>query len=177
MKYTKELLEPLVKKSSSVMEVLRFLGTKCSGGSHAHISQKIKFFGIDTSHFTGSIHNRNKEANNKKTWQEILVKRDSHIRQAAWKLRRALIESGRKYVCECGLLPMWNGKELRFQVDHINQDWSDDRPENLRFLCPNCHSQTKGHSGSKGLTDLTSINRFARVNRRRKKLLIDVNSQ
>lgn len=42
---------------------------------------------------------------------------------------------------------MWNrsalaGKALTLEIDHINGDWSDDRAENLRLLCPNCHAIT-----------------------------------
>ena len=55
---------------------------------------------------------------------------------------------GREYKCEiCGIDPLWNGKELRLQVDHKNQNWLDDSPENLRFACPNCHSQTHTYAG------------------------------
>jgi len=53
-------------------------------------------------------------------------------------------------VCyECGLLPEWNGKSLSLHLDHINGDSSDNRIDNLRILCPNCHSQTETYCGSK----------------------------
>ena len=38
---------------------------------------------------------------------------------------------------------IWNDKKLSLQLDHINGDNSDNRLENLRFLCPNCHTQTE----------------------------------
>lgn len=51
-------------------------------------------------------------------------------------------------VCSmCGMLPEWNGKPLVFQVDHINGNNSDDSWDNLRLLCPNCHSQTDTFGG------------------------------
>ena len=50
-KHSKELLEPVVKNSTSVAKVLRKLGLKQSGGNHSHITRRIKFYELDTSHF------------------------------------------------------------------------------------------------------------------------------
>ena len=45
--------------------------------------------------------------------------------------------------CEhCGVTDIWEGKSLVLQLDHINGINNDHRLENLRILCPNCHSQT-----------------------------------
>lgn len=169
-KYTKEILEPIVKKSYSIYDVMRNFGVKLTGGSHSHFSKIIKMYEINTEHFTGKFHNRGKLSNKRLSFDKILVERkdrpDSGIR-----VRRALIESGQVYMCEiCKLLPLWNKKELRLQVDHIDRNRLDNRKENLRFLCPNCHSQTEGYSGSKGYTDLMNSNRYQREKRKIKKL-------
>ena len=61
------------------------------------------------------------------------------------------------------------GEWPALQVDHKNRDFLDDRAENLQFLCPNCHSQTPGWCGSKGLAEVETAalrNRVARKNRR-----------
>lgn len=42
---------------------------------------------------------------------------------------------------ECGLME-WLGEPLTVQIDHVNGIRDDHRLENLRMLCPNCHSQT-----------------------------------
>ena len=162
-KYTKSLLEPLVQSSYSVSQVVKKLGLKKGGGTHLQLTKKFVKYGIDTSHFKGQSSNLGKFPSSKKSWQEILVLRTSGDRQRSVRLRRALIEFGRPYKCECGSDPIWKGKELRFQVDHINRNTLDDRPRNLRFLCPNCHSQTEGYNGSKGLTDLMTDSRGQRV--------------
>ena len=52
------------------------------------------------------------------------------------------------YKCsECGNTGFWNNKPLSLDLDHINGINTDDRLENLRFLCPNCHRQTETFAG------------------------------
>jgi 5-methylcytosine-specific restriction endonuclease McrA len=70
------------------------------------------------------------------------VLRLSGSRQKTRQLKRAMIESDIDYKCSnCKQEPFWFGHSLTLDVDHINENWLDDRLENLRFLCPNCHSQ------------------------------------
>jgi RNA polymerase subunit RPABC4/transcription elongation factor Spt4 len=64
-------------------------------------------------------------------------------------LKKWLIET-RKEVCSvCGIKPEWNGMYLSLQVDHVNGINDDNRPENIRLVCPNCHSQTSTFAGKK----------------------------
>lgn len=143
-KYTKEALEEAVAKSKTVVEVLRNLGVEyVSGGLHSHVSKRLREFGIDTSHFVGQASNKGRvfEAR-RKAADEILVRKKGSRRESAHRLRRALVEIGREEKCECGLGAEWRGKKLTLHVDHIDGDPLNNLRENLRFLCPNCHSQT-----------------------------------
>lgn len=49
--------------------------------------------------------------------------------------------------CEVCNIEDWLGKELSFELDHIDGDRNNNRLENLRIICPNCHSQTPTNSG------------------------------
>lgn len=146
IKYSKELLSPIVENSISVAEVIRKLGLQQSGGNHSNITRRIKLYEIDISHFLGSKKvNLGRPSTKKLSPDQILVNDRFHGRRDGIAiLRRAVLESGVAHKCAvCGLIPYWNGKYLQLQIDHINGVGTDNRIENLRFICGNCHLQTK----------------------------------
>jgi transposase/5-methylcytosine-specific restriction endonuclease McrA len=148
-KYTREVLAEAVAASTSMAGVLRHLGLGQNGGAHAHLRRRIDRLGIDTAHFLGRAHSRGTASPRRRRAAEVLVMRPADARrEAPPRLRRALIEIGRPYRCaDCGLDGTWNGRPLTLHVDHIDGCFWDCRPGNLRFLCPNCHSQTGTYAG------------------------------
>jgi len=148
-KYTEEVLRDAVSHSVSYVGVLRYLGVPEAGGSHTHISRTIKRLGIDTSHFTGQAWRRGLPSDRRKTPGERLVLRaPGSPRENGERLRRAMVELGIAYVCaSCGNRGTWLFEPMTLHVDHINGLYYDNRPENLRFLCPNCHAVTPTHAG------------------------------
>lgn len=143
-KYTEELLREAVNNSVSIAGVLRTLNVRQAGGTQSHIKRVIAEFGIDTSHFTGQAHNKGSRDPKRKTWQQLLVLGNPEdLRTKTAQLKRAMLDYGLTYRCEqCKLEGSWQGKELVLHIDHISGIIYDNRPENVRFLCPNCHSQT-----------------------------------
>lgn len=158
-KYTREILIEAVNSSRSMADVLRFFGLRLTGGSHRALTIRLKKEEINTSHFHGSKWNVGENHQGgpaKKPAEEILVLGNStDANVSSFRIRRALREIGRLEICEeCNLGPMWKGRPLRLQIDHRNGRRWDNRRENVRWICPNCHSQTENF-GSK--------NRFAVV--------------
>src|SRR6516164_10542928 len=132
-KYTRELLTEAVANSLSIADVLRYLEIPLAGGTHAHISRKIKQLGIDTSHFGRRVApNGGKPSPWRLTPEQALVARAPGSRRPKpHLLRRVLCESGVPYTCEaCGIEAKWNSKPIVLHVDHINGDWLDNTKEN-----------------------------------------------
>ena len=117
------------------------------GGSSRKIKRIIQENGFDISHWH---YPKNKAANlkNKKPLTEILAEKSKYTNTHC--LKRRLVKEGiLDYICSnCGI-SSWQGKPISLHLDHINGINNDHRLENLRILCPNCHSQTPTYAGKK----------------------------
>jgi hypothetical protein len=144
VRHTEERLREAVAAATSLKDVLRLLSLSPVGGNHAHISRRIRALGIDTSHFRGSRPRRSRAAKG----PLLGMRSPEDGRVPGVRLRRELLRTGVPERCTmCGTGPDWNGEPLRLEVDHVTGDWWDNRPENLRLLCPNCHAVTDTYRG------------------------------
>lgn len=148
-KYKKEELEKIVKDSINYMQVIRALGLCETGGAQQHIKKIIKNFEIDTSHFLGyntTSGNRNPNVLKiKRSVEDIL----SGKQASSTQLKRAFKELGIKYECNECKISEWLDKPIALQIHHIDGDRSNNRLENLKYLCPNCHTQTDNWGAKK----------------------------
>jgi hypothetical protein len=140
-----EQLRTAVAESTSMTATLKRLGVT----SRRRPWRRIQELGLDTSHWLGQAHLKGKRAPwvtaRRRPLEALLVAGST---TSNTHLRRRLIDEGiLPYRCAtCGIAD-WQGQPLTLHLDHVNGDRADNRLENLRLLCPNCHSQTKTYCG------------------------------
>ena len=136
-----EEIEKIVQESTNLAQVARKLGyTGHSGKTSDLLKRFFKEHNIDYSHFTGQPSHKVK-----RTFENTFVV-DSTVDQST--LRKKFLEG--KYVpykCSICNISEWNNKPLTLRLDHINGKNHDNRLENLRWLCPNCDSQSEFYCG------------------------------
>ena len=129
------LVRQFAKESTSMKEFQVKLGYSRNGSVGSVIRNYCKENNISLDHFTGV----NKNAI-KRTPENTFIENSSATQST---LRKMYINGNYSpYICSiCGQEPFWNGKDLTLTLDHINGINTDDRLENLRWVCPNCDRQ------------------------------------
>lgn len=141
-------LRLVVENSTSVRQVIYKLGLIPAGGNYDQIKKYIQLNRLDTKHFTGKAWNKGMSGIGKPLIHtKDILKENSDFQ--SFKLKSRLFkEHIKKQACE---VCRWAAKSIDgripLELDHINGDRRDNRLENLRILCPNCHSLQTTHRG------------------------------
>jgi len=135
-----------IKNNNTISDVLRVFDIPSNQGYYNKMfHEDVARLNVSTMHFVKSKQPAN-------TWplDQILVE-NSFYKGGSYYLKLRLFKEKllKKECAECGQGPKWNDKKLSLHLDHVNGNPKDNRIENLRILCPNCHSQTETYCGSK----------------------------
>lgn len=147
-----------VKESSSVRAVINVLGLIPAGGNYLQVTLRIRDLNLDISHFKGKAWNKGMSYHTtvRPDLSALLV---MNGKVQSYKLKKRLYEEGLKeQACElCGWSQISIDGRIPLELDHINGVHSDNRIENLRILCPNCHSLQPTHRGKNKKAHLARV--------------------
>jgi len=146
-----EELSSIVKNSSTIREILNHFGLNNKGGNYKTLQYRLNEEKIDFTHIQlGVDSNKGRKfplhSISKEECLSVIFVKNSDWNRGSVKryLKKYQLIP---YQCGCGLKDIWNDNLLTLQLDHENGIDNDNRIDNLRWLCPNCHSQTQTFAG------------------------------
>lgn len=143
--YTKEEFEAAVNSSVSVREALTKLGIANKGGNYGVFYRHAKRHGVCIEHFKGAAWAKGKTFAPK---DDISVYLSNAKPIGSYRLKQRLLTEGiMKAMCVRCTGTHWLGQPMPLELDHIDGDSQNNQLENLRLLCPNCHSFTTTYRG------------------------------
>ena len=146
--WTEQNLKIAVTKSTSLRQVLKRLGLIEAGGNYIQVKKYIAELKINTKHFKGRAWNKGMKLVGipRVSLEKILINNSNF---QSFKLKKRLFNAKlkEKKCEECGWAKISKDGRLPLELDHVNGNNHDNRIENLRVLCPNCHSLKSTHRG------------------------------
>lgn len=135
---TPERVVEAVRESVCMTDVCKALNVTACSFTYARIKKVCEDHAISTTHF--DVSGSRRRGKKQYSFEEIFCERSSVPRAGlrAMAIRHGLFRG----VCSLCGIGEWLGKPLTIELDHINGISDDNRVHNLRWLCPNCHSQT-----------------------------------
>lgn len=129
----------------SLADMMRELNLPETSTNYRRLRRALDVHQIDTAHFRRAAWRRPSERPVRAFDPDKVLRLapDAPGRTPRERLHRAMIARGVEEFCSlCGTGPSWRGRRMSLEIDHVNGDYRDNRLENLRFLCPNCHAVT-----------------------------------
>jgi hypothetical protein len=139
-----DALRAAVSACRSMAAVLRALDLPDAGGTRQRVRRLIERLGLDTSHHTGQAWNRGQQVSRSRVRLDQLD--DGKVRGGT-TIKMVLLRNGWEHRCARCQRYEWEGGPIPLEVDHIDGDRRNNRLENLRLLCPNCHALTPTYRG------------------------------
>lgn len=147
-RWTEQQLKEAAKNATSIRQVIYALGLKPAGGNYSQMSKYLDELKIDINHFKGKGWSKGLKGIGKAKipLDKILILGSNF---QSYKLKRRLFNASLKLErCEeCNWARRSEDGRIPLELDHINGNSRDNRLENLRVLCPNCHSLKLTHRG------------------------------
>ncbi len=133
----------LIKNSKNRSDIFNKLNISKSGSTFDILNKRVLEENVDISHF--KVYGENGRP--KRDLNTILLD-NSPYNNSDYLKKRLIREKILKNECvKCKIGDVWMNEPITLQLDHINGDRKNNRLNNLRLLCPNCHSQTHTFAG------------------------------
>ncbi len=137
-------IEEAVSSNLSIAGTIRSLGRAIVGSNYRWVKSEVNRLNLDTSHWKGQSHGTTPQ---KRLSFDVIFCENSMVPKVTLK-KRIHKDKLIPYVCaECNSGPTWREKPMTLRLDHVNGNNNDNRLTNLRFMCPNCDSQSKTFCG------------------------------
>jgi hypothetical protein len=154
----KETLQKYINESKTWGQLLQKFGLKNRGSNHVTIKKRIADENLDVSQIKSFSFGAGWNKGIPNSTNSKLMSKDDVISNLFIKTEKnPSFRKIKKYLrlynffpheCfECKLVNMWNNKPITIELDHIDGNCNNNELLNLRWLCPNCHSQTNTFRG------------------------------
>ena len=153
---SKELFLQRLEAEGTIGKFIVSCGLKNGCGNRRTFYKFVEYYSLqeEVQSLKLLVHKRNliqlhNHFNKKESSNNLIFTKDSPFKRE--KVKKIIIsEELLEYKCVlCSNEGMWENTPLVLQLDHKNGINNDNRLENLRFLCPNCHTQTETYAGKK----------------------------